>query len=186
MATKFKRRKKTKVKGKTKTKTLPKNFFSVFAKEALLAANKGNVALAESLVKEAKDIIKEQRYNWEPLTKAYSDHKKRNKLDSRIYIATKDYVENIGTFKRTVGGKELIWVGPKPGTHEPSGLSYTKLSRILEFGTLDLRIPARPLWRPLLSAAVRRSKRFKKVYQAAVQRATKQEAKKAKVKKRRV
>lgn len=151
-----KKRKNPKVKTATTSRTLPKNFFSAFGKDLLLKADDETRKFAKDLAKEAKSIIRDQRYDWKSLSDAYLKQKERKGLDTRIYIATKTYVnKGIGYFEK--GG--YSFVGPKPGTHKPSGLPYAVLARILEFGTWS--IPARPLWRPLLSVALRRSKHFR-------------------------
>ena len=142
-------RKKAKVKAKFKKEELPNNFFSAFKKDALMLANRDTRKFAKALSAEAKEIIRTQRYKWHPLSEAYLEHKEREGLDLRIYMATKDYVnKGIGWWEKN----GFIFVGPKPGIHKPSGLTYVYLSRILEHGSLKVGIPARPLWRPLLCA----------------------------------
>lgn len=179
---KVKARKRPKVKGRTRTSSLPSNFISTFGKEALIKANDDTRAFAKEVAKDAKAIIRQQKYKWEPLSEEYLERKKKLGLDERILIATKAYVnKGIGSFER----KGLIFVGPKPGKHKPSGLTYQKLARIHEYGTWS--IPARPLWRPLLSAALRRSKKFRREYNSAVRRAFNEKAKRAtKVRKRKL
>ncbi len=154
------------VKGKIVKTDLPPNFFSVFQKQALMLANKQTEKWSKQIAKEAKRIIRDQEFKWKPLSEAYADYKDRVGLDPRILMATRDYVNNgIGWWKK---GKRIN-VGPKPGFHEPSGLPYQLLGKWLEFGTE--RMPARQVWRPLLSRIIQRSKTFRKEYRAAVARA---------------
>lgn len=149
--------KRPKISGHATTKTLPKNFFSTFNKRMLVRATDETREIAKDLSKEAKDIIRSQRYAWKPLKEKYRDKKVAKGLDERILMATKEYVnKGIGHFEKD----GYIFVGPKSGTHKPSGLSYNALSRIHEFGTWS--IPARPLWRPLLAVALKKFYTLKK------------------------
>lgn len=177
-AKKIKKIKKPRINAKVETSTLPKNFFSLFKKEALLLANKQNKKFADELVKEAKSIIRKQSFKWKPLTDKYAKYKKRKGLDHRILVATRDYLNNgIGTWKQD----GFIFAGPLPGIHKPSGLTYKYLARIHEFGTET--IPARPLWRPLHSRMIRKRKTFSKAYREGVLKAA---ARLAKMRKKKV
>lgn len=165
MATRFKSRK-AKVRGKIATKTLPDNFFSAFGKEAQIRANNTTRALAQDISKKAKEIIRKQEYDWEPLSEAYLEYKERKGLDERTLIATKDYVNNgIGWWEKD----GYIFVGPKEGIHKPSGVPYKLLAKWFEYGTWKMH--ARPLWRPLASVALRESQKLKTLYVAAVKKA---------------
>ncbi len=162
-----KRSKKLSAYASFKKEELPANFFSAFKKDALILANEKTRKFAKELSAEVKEIIRKQKYKWEPLSEDYLEHKERVGLDTRIYMATKEYV-NKGIGYWEVG--RFIFVGPKPGIHEPSGLKYEWLARIHEYGSFKVGIPARPLWRPLLSVAIRRSKTLRKEYYNAVAR----------------
>lgn len=169
-----KKKKRAKVKGKTRTKTLPNNFITVFNKKLLIRANKETREFAKGIAAEAKSIIKEQRYNWPPLSDNYLNYKLNKGLDDRIYIATGEYlIKGIGYFEK--GG--FIFVGPKPGIHKPSKLPYEYLGRILEYGTDT--IPARQLWRPLLSSTLRKSQKFKRTFQEATKKSYNQQVKRS-------
>lgn len=176
------RKKKVKTRTTLTSRTLPKNFIPAFGKELRLKATKETREFAQELAAEAKDVILEQRYNWEPLTDEYLARKEKQGLDRRIYIATRAFIDKgIGYYEK----RGYSFVGPLPGIHEPSGLTFARLARILEFGTWS--IPARPIWRPLLSVALRRSKEFRKTFQLAakkdfdkkVKRSTKKTTRKA-------
>lgn len=150
-------RKKARVKSKTTSSTLPPHFITTFGKKVLLRANKKTRALAQEIVTDAKVAIRTQKYNWAPLSDRYLERKQRLGLDERIYMATREYVnKGIGVFEKD----GYVFAGPKRGTHKPSGLEYRVLARILEFGTDT--IPARPLWRLLLSNALRKSEYLRK------------------------
>ena len=156
------------VKVKLSRPDLPRNFFSLFKKDALLLANTQNKKFAREAVRELKEVIRKQKYDWEPLTEGYAKYKERKGLDKRILIATGDYVKR-GIVMRVSSG--FVFVGPKEGTHEPSGLPYEVLAKIHEYGTKDGRIPARPLYRPVLSVLLRRRRTFRKVYDEGVKKA---------------
>ena len=177
MSFKKKKKRKPKVKAKATSKTLPPNFLTVFEKEARLEAQRQTRQFAEEIAEEARNIIIEQRYNWAPLDPDYLDWKIKKGLDPRILIATRDYLEHIGTYEQD--GK--IFVGPLPGTHKPSGVPYVKLARWFEYGTETM--PARPLWRPLFSVALRRNKKLKKKYAAARKKALREVVKRRSKKK---
>lgn len=158
---------KPRVKVKASFSGPPRNFVSIFKKEVLATATQVNDELADAVIKEAKSVIRKQKYNWEPLEEGYRRSKERKGLDTRILMATRHYV-NYGIGKWTEG--DYIRVGPRRGIHKPSGLRYQYLARIHEFGTEH--IPARPLWRPVLSTVLQRRKKYRRSYDAARRRAT--------------
>ena len=162
---------KPRIRTKLSRQELPKNFFSVFKKEAEVLANKTTRKAADRTLERAKEIIENQEFSWKPLSPEYRKKKKKKGLDLRIFVATKEYLnKGIGTWE---SGRR-IFVGPKQGIHKPSGLTYRVLSRILEFGTWS--IPSRPLWRPLASQILREIPGFRREYQKGVQRASKKAA----------
>lgn len=142
-----------------------KNFFNVFRKSAQVNATKTSREAAEEVLKEFHDILDNQKYKWEPLSPAYEEFKAQTGLDPRIMIATSFYKDHIEIWEE--GGH--IYLGAKPGViHKPSGMPLVKIMRIHEYGTKT--VPARPLWRPLLSKFVRKNKRLANMYAAAVER----------------
>lgn len=84
---------------------------------------------------------------WEPLSpstiKRWGKHP--------IYYLTGLYCNSVGLFKY----KSRILVGLPINTRKSSNknLTLNQLAKILEYGTTDLTIPARPLWRPSLESA---------------------------------
>lgn len=167
--------KQVKLSSRITKKELPPNFFSAFGKEARLKAFKNNRKLAKDISKQAKRVIRNQEFNWIPLDPEYVRSKERKGEDARIYMATRELVnKGIGWWVKD----GFVFVGPREGIHKPSGLTYRHLTRILEFGTWN--IPARPLWRPLISKALRENARFRKVYAKAVQKAVNKRVKRAK------
>lgn len=165
-------KKKPNIRTTVKSRTLPPNFFSVFNKEALVLANKTTRAAAQQVTKDAKNVIRNQEFNWQELSPRYKEWKKKKGLDERKLMATKTYVNyGIGWWEK----EGRIFVGPRRGIHKPSGLSYQDLARMLEFGTW--KMPARQLWRPLLSKAMASSSKFAKEYSKGIVRAHKKASK---------
>lgn len=140
-------------------------FYSLFNRDVKLQAFEYLKELISKLVDEAKQIIEGQTYKWEPLSERYLAYKERVGLDPRTLIATRFYLMHIGW--GVTHGK--IWFGVPNIIHEPSGLPLPRLARIHEFGTKT--IPARPLWRPLLSKYAREAPRFAKRYEKEVKKA---------------
>jgi hypothetical protein len=140
-------------------------FYSLFNKDVKLQAFEYLKELIKALIEEAKQILESQSYNWVPLTERYADYKMDHGLDDRILIATGFYRDHIGWGVT----HNKIWFGVPNITHEPSGLPLPVLARIHEFGTAT--IPARPLWRPLLSKYAREAPNFAKRYKKEVKKA---------------
>ena len=103
---------------------------------------------ADLMVEYLREVILGQKYNWRPLSEEYLEWKKEQGLDDRILIATGDYVDSIQVRKTKRGTGVQIQVGVPAGIHEPSGLPYRTLARIMEFGSSTRGVPARPHWRP--------------------------------------
>ena len=142
-----------------------RNFSNVLNVQIEIHAFKYIQEIAKAMTEEALAILEDQRYAWEPLTQKYWDWKDRRGLDTRVLIATGFYQEHINWGVRD---DNSVWWGVEDVIHPPSGLPLRVLARIHEFGTAV--IPARPLWRPLLSKYLRRDNRFKKRYKREVQR----------------
>jgi len=144
-------------------------FLSVFKKQVEIESMRLTKDIAKGIAEEAKDIIENQRYVWIPLKESYAKKKAEEGLDPRILIATGEMYDAIGWGVKA--GK--VWCGiPSDDIHLGSGLPTHILARIHEFGTDT--IPARPLWRPLLSKWIRNKKKFGKKYaDAAAKKARK-------------
>lgn len=142
-------------------------FIAAFKQAVELEATKTNKKLAAALVEEVTDAIERQTYDWEPLKPKYLDKKIEQGYDPRTLVRTREYLDSISW--GVTGGK--IWAGIKMGSMHSSGLPMAKLARIHEFGTAV--VPARPLWRPALSIVLRRNKKYRSAYRAAIRRATK-------------
>lgn len=170
------------ISAKFKVKGMPPNFFTIFKKKALLVATEHNDKLADKTLQGLKDVILNQSYDWKKLTDGYAKRKKRKGLDSRILVATKEYV-NKGISKQVIkrGDFETIHVGPSKGTHKASGLPYIILAKVHEYGSEKVNIPARPLYRPYLSVVIKDRTALGRSYKAAVKKAHKEALAKAKI-----
>ena len=111
---------------------------------------------SEIYLKELKSEIENQTPNWTPLNPAYKKRKAILGLDERILIATGEYLANIQVRHiETMNDKLSNHVGvDAKKKHSNSNLTMHELAMIMEFGTSDGRIPARPLymtaWRKVL------------------------------------
>lgn len=131
--------------------------------------SEGATALEEEAEKYAqmvRDAIYHQQYRWVPLTERYLSWKKRVSRDTRIYLATHEFVQSIQVIPTEDGEEIGFIVGLPDKIHVDSGLPLRKLAAIHEFGSPKQNIPARPLWRPTWErfrreAEVRLAKRLK-------------------------
>lgn len=141
-----------KVKGSRKVK----EFFNTMPKTTVKVSGDWVRKEARGLRDELKRAIRKQEFDWVALSPAYAAMKKREGLDSRIYIAEGAYLNAIVVRRRPLRDKVVFTVGVLPGRHY-SGLTYVALARIHEFGSRKANIPARPLWRPIWSRWVRKA-----------------------------
>lgn len=143
-------------------------FIPVFTREVELQATEANKEVAKQIVTEARAALDEQKYDHKPLNPKYRQKKIDEGHDERILIRTKEYMESI-SWGVTHG---RVWAGvPSRKIHRDSGLLLTVLARIHEFGTS--RVPARPLWRPLISSILRRRSEFAAEYRKAAEETVK-------------
>jgi len=124
---------------------IPLSGLSVFNEELKLLINDENEKFATTILDIVKNAIKSQKFKWKKLSAKYLEYKKKSGLDTRIYVATGDYLDSIGLY--TIGN--FYYIGPRPNGKHRSGLSYNFLARIHEFGYGNN--PPRPLWRPASS-----------------------------------
>jgi hypothetical protein len=130
-------------------------FINVFKHSVAAMADEAMGELAVYISQELKTRIRKQSFAHRPLSRRYVEYKKKAKLDPRILIASGNYVNAISARKRKLRG-DLVWTVGVPDTiHGPSGMSYTQLARILEFGSAKRGIPPRPHWRPVWAIALR-------------------------------
>lgn len=95
--------------------------------------------MGNEFIKLCIKAIDEQRYKWQPLDLEYEYVKYRKGLSLNIWEATGE-LKNHLKFKERTGR-----IGFTKGKHSKAKMTYVKLARILEYGTL--RIPPRPLFR---------------------------------------
>jgi len=143
-----------------------RGFINVLRTELELKPYQYTEEIAREIVAEAKSILDTQKYHWKPLQEAYLARKIRVGRDPRILIATGFYQEHINWGYSPNGN---LWVGVDNIIHPDADISLVVLARIHEYGTAT--IPARPLWRPLLSKYIRRNKQFATRYRKEVERA---------------
>lgn len=99
-------------------------------------------------------------FNLHPLSPRTFLIKKKQKLDTRILIATGDYLRGIVVRRREEPGKGVFYVITVVNRkHHESNLTLQKIAKIHEYGTgeytvrwgnsdVTTKIPARPHWRP--------------------------------------
>lgn len=99
---------------------------------------------AELFYEALMEVINEQSF--QPLSPEYKERKRLLGLDTRILIATSEYMSNI-QIRRVNGYKGLTarHVGVDSTTrHSGTKLTMSDLALIHEYGTSDGRIPPRP------------------------------------------
>jgi hypothetical protein len=138
-------------------------FTATFEKQAKLVANKYCKTMAQAIVAEARLVLNEQEYNWQPLKDYYRRWKITHGLDERVLIATGFYRDNITSWV----SKGKVHFGIKPTKKYPDGgPSLWKIAQIHEFGTKT--IPARPLWGPLIRKYSKSNKEYMAMFRGNV------------------
>lgn len=99
---------------------------------------------AEIFYEELMQVIEAQEFP--PLSPAYKEQKRLLGLDTRILIATTEYMANIQIrLVKGIQGKTARHVGVDSSTkHTDTNLLMSDLALIMEYGTSDGRIPPRP------------------------------------------
>lgn len=99
---------------------------------------------SEMYKKAVVDNIESQSIAWRPLNPDYKAGKGILGLDTRILVATGEYVNSIDIKELPPkGGKLHYHVGVDPNATHSSGINMGLLSLVMEYGTADGRIPAR-------------------------------------------
>ena len=100
--------------------------------------------IGEQIDEKIKQNVEGQDIYLAPLAAEYLARKIRQGLDSRILIATHDWLDNIQVLDVVKDGNSLVvTVGSQYSAHE-SGLSYAALTQYIEYGTE--RQPERPIF----------------------------------------
>lgn len=140
-----------------------KNFVGIFRDQVEDMLEPMLEEASEDFAEMVRTIIVRQKYKWKPLSKRWLKTKEKRGLDLRTHIATGEYLRSIRAIPRKRKGKIVSW-GVSPGhhnlIHKSSGMRMHRLARLLEFGSKDKRMPARPHWRPAWSVFVRRRKKL--------------------------
>lgn len=90
--------------------------------------------------------IESQDLGWEDLDPAYKKYKERKNLSNQIWIATSTTMQNITTEKSKDGSE--VFVGVKREAPRKDGQDPVLIAWVMEFGSSDGTISARPLFRP--------------------------------------
>lgn len=121
---------------------------------------------ADKMAAEVQLNILQQRLPLKKLSPQYLAWKKKQGLDSRILIASGDYVSEIKARRRA--GGTIIEVGLPDKIHPDSGLTYKALARAHEYGVKKINLPERPHWRPMIEKFIKRVPQIKKRMQDRV------------------
>lgn len=106
------------------------------------------IYMAVSLANELKRAIDTQRYKsskWPPLSVSYTSYKKRHRLKLRIWEATGYLKHHIHIFRQ---GSNLVVGFQEKDVYPRSRVRLNLIAKYIEYGTN--KIPARPLFRPIL------------------------------------
>lgn len=124
------------------TTKLKEVFGKVGKKELKEAANRFHHLL--------KMAVHQQSYQWKPLNERYLAWKRKVGRDTRILLATHEYITAIEVIElpKKQGEMAAFSVGLPDRIHKDSGLPLKTLARIHEFGSMKRNIPPRPLWFP--------------------------------------
>jgi len=100
----------------------------------------------EMVVEKMVENIEKQALDWQPLSRFTVE----KKGDDTIYVETGWLKDNLDVRRvATQPNRKRIFIGASPWkTHDPSGMKFSDLMILLEYGNPDLGIPARPLVRP--------------------------------------
>ncbi|CAB4185089.1 hypothetical protein UFOVP1492_121 [uncultured Caudovirales phage] len=99
----------------------------------------------------AKGHISAQDLNWKPLSPKTLAAKIRAGYSENILVQTSTYFQSITTW---VAG-ETVYIGVKREARDKEGNVIANIARVHEYGSTSAGIPARPLWGPSLSEAVK-------------------------------
>ncbi|HAA54133.1 MAG TPA: hypothetical protein DCE42_05225 [Myxococcales bacterium] len=108
--------------------------------------------------KVAKRFLKELKRNWRnkklglaPLSAAYLAHKKREGLDRRILLATRELIGSLQVQRLEESGAHVV-APPKGQRHTSTGILLEDLLKVIEFGSPSRNIPPRPILRKTAEA----------------------------------
>ncbi len=153
----------------TKFRVLAEGSADVLINKLFAQVNPGNSVVAKpQSISKGKGVQGENEpFDHQALSKTYARYKLRKGLDGRTLLALGDYVRSIEVFRSDRKDAGVTYrVRTKPGKHY-SGLTYNELGLVHEFGSAKAQIPARPHWRPVAAATLKRFKRLTQATTAA-------------------
>lgn len=100
----------------------------------------------------AKKHIASQDLNWQTLKPLTVARKVRKGQSEKILIATSTYFQSISSW---VEG-DTVYAGVKKTAYAADGITeLADIAAVLEFGSQNGAIPARPLWQPTFDEAIK-------------------------------
>lgn len=113
----------------------------------------GKQSMKEGLIKvglhaekRAKQHISKQDLNWKPLNQKYRNAKERKGFSTNILVRSSAYFQAITSFFED----DMAKVGVKKVARDKEGKEIANIAAVHEFGSSKAKIPARPLWQPVL------------------------------------
>lgn len=99
----------------------------------------------------AKEHLQKQDLGWKPLSPEYLKYKQKGrkgkrKLSEKTLIATSSYFQSITSYTT----RSQVAIGVLRGVRNEDGQEIANIARIHEYGSTKRKIPARPLWQPVL------------------------------------
>jgi len=166
----------------------------------VVVANKTSVEMATRLRDRVVQNIFEQTLPLTPLNDKYKLYKAKNGLDTRILIATGQYVDAIEVWKWKRGDILTVQVGVRPnrihkklvtGGHKKDAkkgktkrLRMVDLARMLEVGTKNM--PARPAWFLSMEQLLNDLKTFNDWYARQVRKQVARDVRRYKMREKRI
>lgn len=107
--------------------------------------------VAKKFLESLKQSVYFQSLDLVPLSPRYAKQKESKGLDPRILINTGEYIETIEIVENQVskGVLEIVIQAPDHD-HSETKINLRLLSRLLEYGSKNEKMPARPHWRPVM------------------------------------
>lgn len=99
----------------------------------------------------AKKHLRNQDLKWKPLNPKYLAAKVKRGGSGKILIDTSTYFQSITGW---VSGDTAL-VGVKREAKDKKGNVIANIARVNEFGSAKRNIPARPLWKPVLTETLK-------------------------------
>lgn len=166
----------------------------------VVQANKTAIRMATRLRDQVVQNILDEKVPGEPLSKKYLNYKVNQGLDSRMLIASGQYVDAIEVWKWMVGDLLTVQVGVRPnrvhkkqatGGHQQdvaggktTRMRMVDLARMLEYGTT--KMPPRPVWGMTMNQLMDELKTFREWMIRQVNKQIRREDRKHKMRLRKI